>query len=102
MLFTYTEYRNELITLAGILITVTRMHDSGYISKKANRPIRLGESFKKRATHIHTLDSESLFSATLPRNWFSVQYGCLKCYYRPTASLQLNNKRNTKYNITVT
>ena len=26
----------------------------------------------------------------------------LKCYYRPTASLQLNNKRNTKYNITVT
>ena len=25
----------------------------------------------------------------------------LKCYYRPTASLQLN-KRNTKYNITVT
>ena len=27
---------------------------------------------------------------------------CLKCYYRPTASLQLNNKGNTKYNITVT
>ena len=26
----------------------------------------------------------------------------LKCYYRPTASLQLNNKGNTKYNITVT
>ena len=26
----------------------------------------------------------------------------LKCYYRPTASLQLNNKRNTKYNIIVT
>ena len=26
----------------------------------------------------------------------------LKCYYRPTASLQLNNKRNTKYNMTVT
>ena len=26
----------------------------------------------------------------------------LKCYYRPTASLQLHNKRNTKYNITVT
>ena len=26
----------------------------------------------------------------------------LKCYYRPTASLQLNNKRNTKYNITIT
>ena len=25
----------------------------------------------------------------------------LKCYYRPTASLQLNNKRNTKNNITV-
>ena len=28
--------------------------------------------------------------------------GRLKCYYRPTASLQLNNKGNTKYNITVT
>ena len=26
----------------------------------------------------------------------------LKCYWRPTASLQLNNKHNTKYNITVT
>ena len=26
----------------------------------------------------------------------------LKCYKHPTASLQLNNKRNTKYNITVT
>ena len=31
-----------------------------------------------------------------------VVHGTLKCYYRPTASLQLNNKRNTKYNITVT
>ena len=31
-----------------------------------------------------------------------LSYYRLKCYYRPTASLQLNNKRNTKYNITVT
>ena len=31
-----------------------------------------------------------------------IKWWRLKCYYRPTASLQLNNKRNTKYNITVT
>ena len=37
--------------------------------------------------------------ATFPH--LSISY-LLKCYYRPTASLQLNNKRNTKYNITVT
>ena len=34
-------------------------------------------------------------------DWGIVGMG-LKCYYRPTASLQLNNKGNTKYNITVT
>ena len=34
------------------------------------------------------------FNKTLPVN--------LKCYYRPTASVQLSNKGNTKYNITVT
>ena len=32
----------------------------------------------------------------------AVAWWCRQCYYRPTASLQLNNKRNTKYNITVT
>ena len=37
----------------------------------------------------------------LNRSYVLAKHG-LKCYYRPTASLQLNNKRNTKYNITVT
>ena len=38
----------------------------------------------------------------LVEEWSDAHQLSLKCYYRPTASLQLNNKRNTKYNITVT
>ena len=35
--------------------------------------------------------------------WHNIRWNRgLKCYYRPTASLQLNNNGNTKYNITVT
>ena len=80
MPFTYTEYRNELITLAGILINLTSIHDSGYISKKANRPIRLGGSFKKRVTHLCTDIGfgEPVFCYTA-KELFSVR----RCHQRP-------------------
>ena len=50
----------------------------------------------------HVLVSSQNSPVTRGKNNYIKLYWLLKCYYRPTASLQLNNKRNTKYNISVT
>ena len=57
----------------------------------------------RSATQVKTEEITALAHvASIWENTREAKRRWLKCYYRPTASLQLNNKRNTKYNITVT